>query len=180
MFNVPTYLIEQQILTAAASTITFDEITAQVAAITDWTPRHLYIRWNVRATSGTPNFRVRLNGDTASNYHIEDLDAYSTTTASLVETADHFGLPTNITSDANEFSSGFILFPDAFSTRSHKSAITLSGRVEDFVRTGTGRWANTSAITSLIMYVDSSTLVAGSTLDLAVVDESFNHSEQII
>tara|TARA_R110000823_G_scaffold37949_1_gene102610 strand:- start:47 stop:1216 length:1170 start_codon:yes stop_codon:yes gene_type:complete len=56
----------------------------------------------------------------------------------------------------------------------------MSGRVEDFLRAGAGRWANTAAITSVTLYLDASTFTAGSTFELCVVDESFNVSETIL
>ena len=179
MFNIPTQRLAKVTVTEVTSAVTLSVNPIVIAALS-FTPRHLLVRTNVLATSGTPNFRIRLNSDSGSNYNIQVLDAAATSATTLRETADHFGLPTNVTSDANEFCSGSFLFPDALSTRSHKSVLAMSGRVEDFLRAGAGRWANTAAITSVTLYLDSSTFTAGSTFELCVVDESFNIDEQIL
>tara|TARA_R110002051_G_scaffold74324_9_gene135277 strand:+ start:65 stop:1639 length:1575 start_codon:yes stop_codon:yes gene_type:complete len=173
MFGIPTQRLAKVTVTETTSVVTLSVNPIVIAALS-FTPRHLLVRTNVLATTGTPNFRIRFNGDTASNYNIQVLDAAGSSATTLRETADHFGLPTNVTSDANEFCSGSFLFPDALSTRSHKSVLAMSGRVEDFLRVGAGRWANTAAITSVTLYLDSSTFTAGSTFELCVVDESFN------
>jgi hypothetical protein len=56
----------------------------------------------------------------------------------------------------------------------------MAATVEALVEVEAARWADTSAITSVTFTADANEMVAGTTIDLAVVDESFNHSEQII
>jgi len=178
MFGIPTHLLAKVTVTETTSVVTLSVNPIVIAALS-FTPRHLLVRTNVLATSGTPNFRIRLNGDSGSNYNIQLLDAASTSASGLKESTDHFGLPTNVTSDANEFCSGSFLFPDALSTRTDKAVLAMSGRVEDFHRLGVGRWENTAAITSVTLYLDSSTFTAGSTFELCVVDESHAVKETI-
>ena len=173
MFGIPTIPVVTKTLTAATPSVTL------YYASPGGTPRHLLIRTNVLATSGTPNLRIRLNGDSGSNYNIQLLDAAGSSASGLRESTDHFGLPTNVTSDSNEFSGGEFLFPDALSTRTDKAVLSMSGRVEDFHRMGVGRWENTAAITSVELYLDSSTFTAGSTFEMAVVDEAYAVKETI-
>ena len=185
MFNIPTYLIEQQVLATAASSVTFDDITAQVAAITAWTPRHLVIRVNGRSTRATTNAHVEitLNSDTGNNYNSQNIrGAGSSTSAARTTARDYLWrcfIPGSSVA-ANAFGGGEGLIPDAFSTRSHKSFIGMAATVEALVEVEAARWADTSAITSVTFTADANEMVAGTTIDLAVVDESFNHSEQII
>jgi hypothetical protein len=107
------------------------------------------------------------------------LTAYGTTKAAGGEAdVTGIGLLGNIGPNANQWTPGEILLPDALSTRTHKSALSYSGRYDTVVRTAAGRWASTAAITSVTLYAapDSSfaPFAAGSTFELCVVDESFN------
>ena len=172
MFNVPTVTVAKTTLDSTSDSVTLDYAAPNGVA---WTPRHLVVRTNVRATTGTPNMFVLLNGDTGSNYNIQGLQGYSSSTfAARGSGVAYFSFPDAIVSTANEFSSSETLFPDALSTRSHKSALSFNGRTEDNVRVAAGRWASTAAITSITFYTSAEAFAAGSTFELCVVDESFN------
>ena len=169
MFNIPTLPVVSKTLTASTPNVTL------YYSSPGGTPRHLVVRTNVRATSGTPNLFMRLNGDSGSNYNIQALQGYSSSTFAWRGTGiAYFSFPDAIVSTANEFSSMETLFPDALSTRSHKSALSFNGRTEDNVRVAAGRWASTAAITSITFYTSAEAFAAGSTFELCVVDESFN------
>ena len=186
MFNIPTYLIEQQILTAAAASVTFDDITAQVAAITAWTPRHLLLRVNGLTDGGydLSTMKMQFNGDTGNNYHDQRVQGDgSSATAARRDSQNHYlGLfiPDQATGGTSGYGGGSVLVPDAFSTRSHKSILSFGGAIEDRVYAVAGRWGNTSIITSVVLTPDGGDWVSGSSFDLCVVDESFNHTEEII
>lgn len=89
---------------------------------------------------------------------------------SSAQTSLLFGI---LSSTSNEFSGGEFLVPDAFSTRSYKSLVALSGQVEDSVHSSGGLWLDTSAITSVTIFTSASTFASGSVFDLAVVDEMY-------
>jgi len=183
MFNIPTYLIEQQVLAADTDTVTLTYTAPSVA----WTPRHLLIRINARTGRGNTRdtINVRFNGDTGANYNTQRLSAVASSAA-----AGRLSAQTSLvdiieaaadSASANVFGGGELLVPDAFSTRSHKSVVAFSGGAEAGVRANAGRWADTSAITSVTLRSDNSAdLLTLSTFDLCVVDESFNHTEEII
>ena len=174
MFNIPTQRLAKVTVTESTSAVTLSVNPIVIAALS-FTPRHLLVRTNVRATTGTPNMFVLLNGDTGSNYNIQGLQGYSSSTfAARGSGVAYFSFPDAIVSTANEFSSSETLFPDALSTRSHKSALSFNGRTEDNVRVAAGRWASTAAITSITFYTSAEAFAAGSTFELCVVDESFN------
>ena len=171
MFNVPTYLLQQQTLTAS---VTFTYAAPSVT----WTPRHLYVRLQATSTS-LAECKLQLNGDTGANYNRQMLRGQSSTPAALRvqnETGYLFG-----SIDTTLHSGGWVLIPDAFSTRSQKAFVSLTGWKGDSEITAfTGRWANTSAITSVTVLPSAGIWKAGSIFDFAVVDESFQNSEEIV
>lgn len=174
MFGVPTIPVVTKTLTAATPSVTL------TYASPGGTPRHLVLRAEMQATSGNPNVRFRLNGDSGANYNDQMLNAYGTTANGAKDTSvTEFHLVGNIDDLSNAFSVSETLFPDALSTRTHKSALCQSGRLEEVVRLAAGRWESTAAITSIEIYVDSSTFAAGSTFELAVVDEAYVIDETI-
>ena len=179
MFNIPTHLLAKVTVTETTSAVTLS-VNPIVTAALSFTPRHLLLRAEMQATSGNPNVFTRLNGDSGSNYNVQTLTAYGTTRNGAQDTSeDKFALAGNIDDLSNAFSVSETLFPDALSTRTHKSALCQTGRLEEVVRLAGGRWENTAAITSIQIYVDSSTFAAGSTFELAVVDEAYVIDETI-
>ena len=184
MFNIPTVKVAGEPLGSAAETITLSYSAPSVS----WTPRHLVIRWIARsneAVSVERGVALRLNGDTGANYYDQRLDGAASSATSGAATGvtsiTNIGVDTGNNSAAYGWSSGFFLIPDALSTRSHKSVIGVSGAIEQRVRIGTARWANTAAITSISLSQDGSgAFLAGSIVELCVVDESYNINEQIL
>ena len=183
MFNVPTWQIAKTELTEAASSVT---LTVDLGDV-PFTPRHLAVRINAQGTQAAiyTAIAVRLNGDTGANYNRQALGAESTSYFAARYTAETSWATLFYASAASsadeEFSGGELLFPDAFSTRTHKSMLAYGGSNEDLIRIDGGRWADTSAITSVTLRSDNSAdLLTLSTFDLCVVDESFNHTEEII
>ena len=180
MFNIPTQRLAKVTVTETTSAVTLS-VNPIVEAALSFTPRHLVLRAEMQATSGNPNVYFRLNGDSGSNYNGQMLTGYGTTKAAGRDTSGtEFRLAGNIDDLSNAFTPSETLFPDALSTRTHKSALCQTGRLEEVVRVAAGRWASTAAITSVTIYVDSSTFAAGSTFELCVVDETFNIDEQIL
>ena len=175
MFGIPTIPVVRTTLTSTASSVTLTYSSP------GGTPRHLILRTSTIATSGNPNVFIRLNGDSGSNYNAQVLHGYSTTTAAWAGTSNSsLQILGNIDDLSNAHSVSETLFPDAFSTRTHKSALCISGRHEEVVNAGGGRWENTAAITSVEVFVDSSTFTAGSIFELAVVDEAYVIDETIL
>jgi hypothetical protein len=181
MFNIPTYLIEQTVLTSDLSTVTLTVDTSGLP----FTPRHLLIRINGRTTRATANaaIEVSLNGDSGSNYNAQQVYAESSSAvATRTNARDYLWkcFVPGASRAAEIFGGGEALIPDAFSTRTHKSLISLFATDDQLVAFEAARWASTAAITSVVFKTDGNNIEAGTILELAVVDESFNHSEQII
>ena len=173
MFGIPTHLLAKVTVTEATTSVTLS-VNPIVTAALSFTPRHLLLRTSTQATSGNPNLFLRFNGDRGSNYNSQVLYGYSTTTGAWAGTSQtSMSVIGNIDDLSSTFSVSETLFPDALSTRTHKSAVSLGGRLEEVVELGVGRWEDTAAITSVTCLVDSSTFAAGSTFELCVVDESY-------
>lgn len=180
MFNLPTYLLEQQVLTSTASSVTFTYSAPDVS----WTPRHLLVRVNARSARAASigSIEINFNDDnTETNYHRQRLTGVSTTVAAARGDDDQWmGCPA-ANAGSNAFGGGECLVPDAFSTRSHKSFVAFSGEAEEGIRLAAGRWANTAAITKVeVLEATGANFEVGSTFDFCVIDESFQFSEQII
>ena len=172
MFNVPTVTVAKTTLDGTSSSVTLDYAAPSGVS---WTPRHLVVRVNATNDTSVDDLLLRFNGDTGSNYNRQYLFGNSATKAAGRDTNSTF-----INTGAypggtdNVFGGGEILIPDALSTRSHKSTISLTGAAESYVMSITGRWASTAAITSVTLIANNQTFAAGSTFELCVVDESFN------
>ena len=186
MFNIPTQRLAKVTVTEPTSAVTLSVNPIVISALS-FTPRHLVLRVNgktQRTGNARDGFNVQFNGDTGTNYNYQALYGYdSTSYAARYSGAAGWQLDW-ITSDdtALVFGSSEALFPDALSTRTHKSMLAFLGAAEDGVVINAGRWASTAAITSITMkpYSAGVGFKPGSTFELCVVDETFNIDEQIL
>ena len=185
MFNIPTQRLAKVTVTETTTAVTLSVNPIVIAALS-FTPRHLLVRVNAKTASTAgyerDNIQLQFNGDTGSNYNVHYLSGVgSSTGAARINGAATYLMGQTAADDANYFAGGECLLPDALSTRSHKSAVSLTGANEDILQTTIGRWANTAAITSVTFtsYQSPNQWLAGSTFELYVVDETFNIDEQI-
>lgn len=170
MLSIPTRKLPNEVeLSGTSSSVT---ITVDTSGL-PFTARHLVVQFNARASSSTPEIKARFNSDSGSNYNRQMLRGQSSTAAALRASGEDGFIFGSVVSTANVFSSGELLIPDAFSTRSHKSLVALSGPAETEVTLWAGRWADISAITSVTLVPSTSTFAAGSTFKLLVVDERY-------
>ena len=174
MLSLPVRTIARTELSGTESSVT---LTVDMSGL-PFTARHLVIRVNGRSTRATVNAHVEitLNSDTGNNYNSQNLrGSGASDTAAPTSARDYLWrcfVPGSSVA-ANAFGGGEGLIPDAFSTRSHKSFIGMAATVEELVELEAARWADTSAITSVTFTADANEMVAGTTLELAVVDEMF-------
>ena len=124
---------------------------------------HLQIRINaqiIRATYGTSNLSLRLNGDTGNNYAVHDVYGNGSGVAadngasqSQILWQDSYGT----SATTNIFGAGIIDILDYANTNKYKTVRSLSGvdlngtnySAQGYVTFGSGLWMNTSALTSL-------------------------------
>jgi len=174
LLPIPTRTIASTTLSGTEASVTLNVGTPSLP----FTHRHLVIRVNGRSTRATTHAHVEitLNSDTGNNYNSQNLRGVGSSASAARTTARDYlwrcFIPGSSVT-ANAFGGGEGLIPDAFSTRTHKSFIGMAATVEALLEVEAARWADTSAITSVTFTADANEMVAGTTLELAVVDEMF-------
>jgi hypothetical protein len=157
-------LIETKTLDAAAASIEFTSIPQ------DGTD--LVAVMSMRADEATNEFRLRINGDTASNYTDRRLFGLgSGTPTSNTSTTTYLRAwgtnPTDYTADT--FSNGQFYFPN-YTGATAKSisldSVTENNSTEAVQNITAGLWTGTTAITTLLFFPSSGNFVTGSTISL--------------
>jgi hypothetical protein len=155
----PTYTPLANItLGSAAASVTFSSISGLY--------RDLILVVNYGTTTSGQDLRIRLNGDTATNYNDVTMDGNGSLTSSGGGSGttkfdiDSYGTPGTVT--------GSILFSimDYSVTDKHKSTLTRMDNAAKVTRAIAGRWASTSAVTTVLVYLSGSTFLAGCTFSL--------------
>jgi hypothetical protein len=158
-------LLATEILTTTTASVTFSSLGDYAA---DY--EHLQIRYVGRnANSTNLNTRMRLNGDTGSNYSIHSLIGNGSSVSS-----QGFGSQTNwlLMGDngtANISGFGVIDILDAFSTTKNKTGRILVGHAGDgYNRIGlnSGGYYSLSATSSATLLVDGGSWASGSRFSL--------------
>jgi hypothetical protein len=145
-------------LGSAAATVTFGSIPS--------TYRDLRLVVDVINTNSSNQTNIQLNADTGANYTRVIMASQA---ASGATSASNSG--TSIVCmgwSAPENTARTLLtadFLDSSATDKHKTVLLRSNHTNE-VDAVAARWANTSAITSIKLYPDSSTFAAGSTFAL--------------
>ena len=184
---IPVFLLEEQELTAAAASVTFSNIDTLVA---DWdsyagvTSRHLVVVVNAASADAVAfrEARVRFNGDAGGNYNGQYLYGQAGADLAFRATATDRIIPFTIpgTTYADAYGGGVMLIPHAFNTTNHKAGIGFGGAVEDNVWSVGFRWADTAAITSILLFTNAGDYATGSTFWLGVVDERYLVEEDLL
>lgn len=111
---------------------------------------------------------MRVNADTGSNYPFVEMTGDGSSAGSYSNTFTNIGLqwsaPAN--SSAGTFSTVSVDFLDSNATDKHKSYLLRNDLAGQTTRAAAGRWASTSAITSLLIYPYTGNFAAGSTFAL--------------
>ena len=151
----PTYTPLANItLGSSASSVTFSTIPA--------TYRDLVLVVNGSA-NGTDPIRARVNGDTGANYSRQVMRGIAGTASALVGTGSEFVFSSSVS--INERFLFSIQFMDYSATNKHKTVLSRAN-AEGQVDARASRWANTSAITSIQIYVSGNEMNSGTSLAL--------------
>jgi hypothetical protein len=132
-------------LGSSVGTVTFSSIPA--------TYRDLVLVIAAANTSDSNN-GIRFNSDSGSNYSRQFLGANgvgafsANTSTSTGFQYDNFGYTTTTLGNTNHL----IQIMDYSATNKHKTILTRANRAGDTIDTLSGRWGNTSAITSVVVY----------------------------
>jgi len=155
----PTYdLLESVTLASLASSVTFSSI--------DQSYGDLILVMNPIASSVGITPYTRLNGDTGGNYNWVRMTGSGSSTESSAQasrTSFDFSYP----GGRNDSSTLFIQqFMDFSATDKHTTVLARHNNPSDAVAAYAGRWANTSAVTSLTIFASFSDFAAGATFNL--------------
>ena len=157
----PTYtLIDSTTLTTTASSVTFSSISATGKG-------DLVLVVNAIANGGTIAGYLEVNGDTGSNYSIVNMRGNGSAASSLRTTQANFRINVYDTYalTGQSFNSITIL-QDFATTDKHKSILSRSNNAALGTEAMAGRWANTSAITSVKFFTINNSYAVGSTFHL--------------
>jgi len=126
------------------------------------TYKHLQLRYIARNTSGAGRLRMQMNGNTGSNYSTHLLVGDGSTAAGFAGASIvQISAGANVNATANVFSAGVIDILDYSNTSTNKTARVLSGvdnNGSGEVAFTSGSLLSTSAITSILLYIDSLTI----------------------
>ena len=127
---------------SAVSSITFSSIPS--------TYTHLQIRFIAKVATGSGNYFLQFNSDTASNYNSHLLYGSGSSALAL---ADSSWAGINLVSGSStQFSGGVVDILDYTNTNKNKTVRTLGGfdaNGSGFVNFYCGLWRNTAAVTSI-------------------------------
>ena len=153
----PTYtLIDSVTLTSSASSVTFSSISATGKG-------DLFI--SVDALHATQNSvqSIRFNGDSANYYMVSMLgDGSSAQSYSGSDTLIYSETPVGTATRANYT----FQIQDFSASDKHKSVLIRGNRSDANTSATAGRWASTSAITSLVLFPAAGSYAATSTFHL--------------
>jgi hypothetical protein len=153
----PTYIPLATItLTTTDSQIVFSSIPA--------TYRDLILVVDASYSAAT-SLRVRLNSDTGSNYPVVWMGNLENSTYTLANTYDY--LRPEFTDPAAGSRRAYTFqFLDYSATNKHKTALSRVSAGATVVVAGAHRWANTSAINTILLFLGSGNFQVGSTFSL--------------
>tara|TARA_R110000822_G_scaffold26544_3_gene79847 strand:+ start:993 stop:1499 length:507 start_codon:yes stop_codon:yes gene_type:complete len=159
----PTHtLIDSVTLGSSAASVTFSSISATGKG-------DLVLVVNAATTSNYSGASFRLNGDTGTNYSAVRASGDGSSASSTSASASAAGYLTfNAAAPTTEANNIIAQFQDFSATDKHKTVLVRSGSTSGAapgVEMIVNRWANTSAITTLLVFTGSS-FAAGSTFHL--------------
>ena len=148
----PTYTpLATVTLGSAASSVTFSSIPG--------TYRDLVIVFKPITSGSIFTGSMRFNGDTGSNY--TTVLAFGSSASSSTTTSGAFFT----LQDLDSTTASIFNIMDYSATDKHKTLLNRTGIVTQYVMMMAGRWANTSAITTVQIYAGSNFLT-GTTISL--------------
>ena len=142
----PTYtLIDSTTLTSSASSVTFSSITQDYRDL-------VLVCGDIRSSTGG-TFQFQLNGDTGSNYYWIYMSGNGTSTSSVAAGPQSRIVLSGGGMDNTGPLMSIAQIMDYSATDKHTSCLIRSGNNTNYaVSAYAGRWANTSAVTSITIF----------------------------
>lgn len=159
--STPTYtLIDSVILGSSASSVTFSGISGTGKG-------DLVLVVNAFPNGGTIAGYLEVNGDTGSNYSIVNMRGNGSSANSLTTTQANFRINVYDTyAPTGQSFNSITSLQDFAATDKHKSILSRSNNAATGTEAIAGRWANTSAITSVKFFTINNSYAIGSTFHL--------------
>ena len=155
--STATYtLISQTTLAAGTASVSFSGFPQ--------TFRDLVVVYNGTNSDSNAGMLIRLNADTGSNYSAVYMHGYNTGTNSTTQQ----GTTVDIFFGSTERTSGILQLMDYSATDKHKTMLLRSdiGGGVGATRAEAIRWANSAAVTSIVLFRSGANVSAGSTFSL--------------
>lgn len=153
----PTYTPLANItLGSSAASVTFSSISQAY--------RDLILIGTMSNTSGDVGVLMRFNSDSGSNYYLVNMRGDGSTTSSQTATQTGVNISDSFDSEGEYMTKTQIM--DYSATDKHKTSLVNKTAAFDAVMASAVRWANTAAITSLVIAPNSSTFKAGTSFAL--------------
>jgi hypothetical protein len=153
----PTYTsLATVTLAGTANSVTFSSIPA--------TYRDLVLVFDGFTTSTNVGGYLQYNGDTANNYSFVAVFGTGSSASSDQNNTTNSSI-FNFTTTTSK-STSVVHIMDYSATDKHKTAVSKSGQADGYVLAYASRWANTAAITSVLVSVNGGNYAAGSTFSL--------------
>ncbi len=146
-------------LSAIQTSVSFSSIVG--------TYRDLRLVVNANSTALNGSILVRLNADAGNNYSYVVAEGNGATPTSTAGTDTYMDFNANyLTLNSTTPTVLTLDLLDYSATDKHKTALTRVSSSAQNVTMATTRWANTAAITSLVVYAGGATFAIGSTFTL--------------
>lgn len=145
-------------LGSAVATVTFSSISQLY--------RDLIIVANPKSVSGLPSMNMRLNSDTGTNYSQVYMTGDGSGYGSSYGTGTSMSLAGNAPLSSTDGLVATYSIMDYSATDKHKSTLVRASHASYGVEVWAFRWANTSAITTILLYPGSGSFASGSTFAL--------------
>ena len=147
-------------LTGSASTVTFSSISQSY--------RDLRLVVQTTCSTGVQIVGMRFNSDTGANYSRVYMEGNgsATASASATESQIYFDPSPDGATTANNWYLGMADIMDYSVTNKHKTVLARASIPSGSVAATAGRWANTSAITTVTVVAGLQNFAAGSTFAL--------------
>jgi hypothetical protein len=154
----PTYdLIASNVLGSSAASVTFSSLPAGYRD---------YVLVIQAKADGTVELGLQLNSDTGNNYPSVYMAGTGSSTFSGTEANNYIALTGYGRIGTALDSVTIVSIQDASATDKHKPVLARHNRAGNYVNATAGRWANTSAVTSITLLPSSGNFSSTSTFYL--------------
>ena len=150
----PTYtLIDSTTLTSSASSVTFSSITQDY--------RDLILVIDAKHATTNENNTLQFNGDSGSNYSNVYMYGTGSSTGSSAQTLAYIRIDFATEMTTTNPNLDIVQIMDYSATDKHKSTLSRANNSSNATEATAGRWANTSAITSIVIAPRSGSYASG-------------------